>query len=395
MAMPTVERQHVMHHLLTTSRILIVDDSEMSRSVLRKICEHAGFKHIEAVANGVEALDAIRKRCPDLMFLDIEMPLMDGFALCDALRAEKLLGSMVIIMQTATDKPEIKARAFEVGVTDLLTKPVHPRETIARVLAHLERAMLRRESDERNRHIQEELEEAVILQNILLPREEVIDGIERDMKVDIAHYYHPASELAGDYISIRRVSQDRFAVISIDISGHGLTAALYAFSVHTLIEDAQLASHSPSYILAVLNTRLHDFMSAGKFATAFIAVIDTRHQYLDYAAAAAPPPILMRAGTPILLDTRGHLLGVDSAATYESHRLPYQSGDRLFIYSDALIESPNPQGDSMPIDEVVTILKASGTQARSAEHLKQMMDALYGNYTTKPTDDLSMMMCRL
>jgi sigma-B regulation protein RsbU (phosphoserine phosphatase) len=280
-------------------------------------------------------------------------------------------------------------------VTDLLTKPVHPRETIARALAHLERAYLRREGEERHRRIQEELEEAVILQNILLPREEVIDAIQQQMQVDIAHYYHPASELAGDYISIRRLTEDRFAIVSIDISGHGLTAALYAFSVHTLIEDAVLTTQTPAHVLTILNERLHDFMSAGKFATAFIAVIDTRHHYIDYAAAAAPPPILIGSEKPMLLDTRGHLLGVDNHARYQNHRLPYQVGDRLFIYSDALIESPNAQGVSMSTEEVVSHLCATERNAASATYLKNMMDALYGRYTPKPADDLSMIICRL
>ena len=189
--MPTLKEQAILNQAIRKSRILIVDDAATDRLILHSYCSKAGFSSVDEVTNGLEALDYIRRSPPDLMFLDVEMPMMDGITLCRALRDENLLQDMVVIMQTVSTKIELKAQAFEVGVTDLITKPLHSRETIARALAHLERRYLHKQRLETYALVQEEMEEAVILQSILLPQDAVVEAIGRDLHMDIAHYYHP------------------------------------------------------------------------------------------------------------------------------------------------------------------------------------------------------------
>jgi phosphoserine phosphatase RsbU/P len=389
--MPEKSRIQMREEILATTRILIVDDLKASRIQLHEFCKNAGFVHMAQVMDGAQALAHIRAHPTDLVLLDMVMPTLDGLALCEVLAAEKLLQSLMVIMLTASDNAEVKAQAFEVGVTDLITKPLVERETMARVMAHLERRYLQKRNDEHYRRMREEMNEAVMLQNILLPDDAVVEGIARDLQLDMAHYYHPARELAGDYISIRRLADDRVALISVDISGHGLTAALYAFSVHTLIEDALLMADTPAGVLCSLNSKLHGFMRVGKFATAWIAIIDTKLQVIDYAAAASPPPLLVTGGVPRLLATRGQLLGVDEVVHYENHRVAYQRGDMLFVYSDALVESPDARGATMQMEDVVRAMHADTRDAGG--HLRAVVADFYHRFTRTPEDDLSMMLC--
>ncbi len=386
-----MKRQQMRDEIRATSCILIVDDLESSRIMLHNFCADAGFVNLAQAANGQEALDYIRTHKVDLILLDMYMPHMNGLELCSVLAKERWLEKMIIIMQTASDNVEIKAQAFEEGVTDLIAKPLAARETMARVMAHLERRYLQRKTDEHYRRIQEELDEAVVLQNILLPHEAMVENIARELKLDVAHYYHPARELAGDYIAIRRLGDDRVALISVDISGHGVTAALYAFSVHILIEDILSAEHDPAQMLTMLNSKLHGFMRVGTFATAFIAIIDTKQRRIDYASAAAPPPMLLAAGEATWLNTRGQLLGVDAAADYETHSMRYQQGDVLFIYSDALVESLDAYGTSMREEDMERILRANSRDA--AGHLRAVLSDFYDRFTRQPDDDLSMIAC--
>ncbi len=118
-------------------RILVVDDDAGGRRLTRATLNKAGFDVVEA-ADGQLAIDAARAALPDLVLMDVSMPVMDGFAACAALRA--LPGGMrvPVVMLTGLDDVKSIARAFEAGATDFITKPIN-----WTILAHRVRYMLR------------------------------------------------------------------------------------------------------------------------------------------------------------------------------------------------------------------------------------------------------------
>jgi len=374
-------------------RILFVDDLAINRQMLRKFCLNAGFEQFEEASDGREALAIITQWKPDLVYLDMQMPVMNGLELCQELKRSNLLGDMVIIMQTIDPKTDFKVQAFAAGITDIIEKTLDPDITMARTMAHLERRYLKRRIEMDYRRIQSELRDAVALQNILLPTDALLASIQESCGLDIAHYYHPASELAGDYLSVRMLDAYRTAIISVDISGHGLTAALYAFSIHTLLEDALLATQKPCEVLAHLNEKLHAFMSTGKFATIFLGIVDTARSELHYAAAAAPPPILISNTKARMLDTKGHPLGIQAGSTYETQVISIEKGDQLFLYSDALLETPNAEGARMQESELVERLMKN-LNRDAAGIVKEVLVLFYNHYSRQPEDDLSILACK-
>ena len=105
--------------------VLVVDDEPQARSMLRLILVRAGFDVIEA-KDGYEALDEVARQIPDLMLLDIMMPGIDGFSVCEQIRANEETSSLpIIVLSAKTDAESIK-RGEEVGATRYLTKPVSP-----------------------------------------------------------------------------------------------------------------------------------------------------------------------------------------------------------------------------------------------------------------------------
>lgn len=388
-----MSNQTLQQELLRDTRILIVDDSKTARLMLRDFCEQAGFKHIADAADGKEALQKIEAERPALLLLDMEMPVMDGLGLCRELKKRNLMQDMVVVIQTASQSSEFKAQAFELGVADLISKPLDRRETTARIMAQLERHCLERRMEADYRRLQSELNDATMLQHIILPKEDLLESIRSAEGLDIAHYYHPATELGGDYLSVRRLEDGRIALICVDISGHGVTAALYAFSIHTLLEDEALTSQRPSDILTQLNSKLHGLMGMGKFATMFICIIDVAGGKFSYASAAAPPAVLWSKSGVRLLDTKGHLLGVQEHAEFDDYEIPYEKGDMLFLYSDALMETPNAAGQHMKETEIMKLI-SDKAGATSHEILKEVLVAFYVGYSRYPADDLSMLACR-
>jgi diguanylate cyclase (GGDEF)-like protein/PAS domain S-box-containing protein len=118
-------------------RILIVDDDASGRRLTRATLLRAGFEVIEA-NDGAQALESMRELLPDLVLMDVSMPVMDGFTCCGELR--KLPGGqrVPVVMMTGLDDVNSIERAFEVGATDFITKPINwP------ILAHRVRYMLR------------------------------------------------------------------------------------------------------------------------------------------------------------------------------------------------------------------------------------------------------------
>ena len=103
--------------------VLVADDDGTHRSVLQKILEESGFRVILA-PNGKEAIDQVAQFNPDVILLDVEMPEMDGFAVCKTIRAQKTDHEIPIFIITSRDDPESVERAYELGATDFLTKPI-------------------------------------------------------------------------------------------------------------------------------------------------------------------------------------------------------------------------------------------------------------------------------
>ena len=112
--------------------VLVVDDEPQARSMMRLILVRAGFDVLEA-KDGYEALDEVERKIPDLMILDIMMPGIDGFYVCEQLRADARTADLpIIVLSAKTDADSIK-RGKEVGATKYLTKPVSPDELTGHV----------------------------------------------------------------------------------------------------------------------------------------------------------------------------------------------------------------------------------------------------------------------
>ncbi|MEO9525890.1 response regulator transcription factor [Roseibium sp.] len=121
--------------------ILIVDDDPHIRGVIRIAAENAGMNTAEA-AGGQQALDMLRQLKPDLIVLDIGMPVMNGFHCCQRIRATS---RVPILFLTAHDEEIDRVLGFELGADDYVTKPFSPRELVLRIRAILGRGGSRRE----------------------------------------------------------------------------------------------------------------------------------------------------------------------------------------------------------------------------------------------------------
>jgi CheY-like chemotaxis protein len=106
-------------------RILVVDDSRVTREVIKLLLIAGDVTLVEAV-NGVEALRKVRSDPPDLVLADLQMPELDGYGLCEALRSDPRTRGVPVVILTSSRGDEILARARAAGAREVLHKPVQP-----------------------------------------------------------------------------------------------------------------------------------------------------------------------------------------------------------------------------------------------------------------------------
>jgi DNA-binding response OmpR family regulator len=105
--------------------VLVADDDNAVRQFVRTAIEQIGMEVCEA-SNGREVMQQFTLRHPDIIVLDVMMPVMDGFAACSKLRGESGGGQIPILMMTGLDDADAIARAYEHGATDFIAKPLNP-----------------------------------------------------------------------------------------------------------------------------------------------------------------------------------------------------------------------------------------------------------------------------
>lgn len=119
-------------------RILVADDDRMIRLIMRMLLEKEGYKVLEA-ENGAIAMETARRERPDLMFVDLQMPDMDGFQVLEMMRGDASLASIPVLVLTSETSSAVETRVLEMGAEDYVNKPFEPEVLLSRMRAAFRR----------------------------------------------------------------------------------------------------------------------------------------------------------------------------------------------------------------------------------------------------------------
>ncbi|MBP2231303.1 PP2C family protein-serine/threonine phosphatase [Azospirillum agricola] len=373
---------------LSDSRVLIVDDNEFNRKSLALVIRRAGISEIAFAGDGEEGLRAVDRFRPDLVLLDVDMPVMNGLEMCRALRRNATHEELPVLFQTALDSDEEQVRCFDAGGSDFISKPIRPGECVARVRHQLEKRKLFNDLAAYRERVQRELSHARAMQHSLLPESRRIAAVAERYGLILDAHFETSSELGGDFWGVYPLDDRRVGFLLIDFAGHGITAAINTFRLHTLIDRFPMEDAAPSQWLSRLNGALKDVLPTGQFATAFFGILDLATDTLTFAGAGAPNPVLGVGADLRLLDSAGLVLGASRRARYadQSHRLP--RGGFLFLYSDALIECGGEEHGPLG-QEAVPAFVRDALAVNRLHPLRPMLDRFYARTRQPLRDDLT------
>jgi signal transduction histidine kinase/serine phosphatase RsbU (regulator of sigma subunit) len=336
------------------STVLVVDDNADIRQYISE--NLSGQYRILEAENGQVGLDIAKQVRPDLIVTDVMMPVMDGYELCRKVRAHKQLQRTPIIMLTAKATDEMRVEGLEIGADEYLSKPFNVRELQVRV-----KNLLQIRGQEKQ--MRQSLEMAHKVQVSMLPLEmPQVQGLE------IASFCVPAREVGGDYFDFLtpRNGHTDIGVFIGDVSGKGMSAALYMTMTKGLVQAFGGDCESPRETLSLINRQFHRASASNAFLSLSYAKIDTVSKKMIFASAGHNPPILYSPsrGKVEMVKSPGMAIGLESKGLFDKvtqeTELQLDSGDILFFYTDGITEGMNERQEIYGEERLIDLIKANG-----------------------------------
>lgn len=346
-------------------RVLLVDDSADNRLLVETYLKRVGHL-VSSAVNGQEALDRFREGGIDLVLMDVQMPVMDGYSATRAMRRRE--------REQGLDHTPISALTHE--------------------LRQKNQELSRKQAD-----LEEDLRAAAAIQASLLPQ-----NLPHTPQVELCWEFVPCQTLGGDIFHALELAEGWLGLYILDVSGHGVPSALVTVSIHeTLLphsgvvvretaEDGRpLGITSPLQVARELD-RLYPLERFGKTFSIVYAVLHMATGRLTYVNAGHPPPFLLRTdGGRELLTPTGALIGLEGMLPFEEAQTILRPGDRLLLYTDGVTELQDPEdrflGEKRLLECVEKVRHFPW--AVGLRSLRQMIEEFANG--APPLDDLSLL----
>lgn len=335
--------------------VLIVDDTPANLRLLSQMLTEHGYQ-VRPVPDGSMALAAVQAEPPDLILLDIRMPGMNGYEVCERLKSDARTRDIPIIFISALDAIQDKVRAFAIGGEDYITKPFQVEEVLARVETHLTLRKLQKKLQDANRKMAQELALAGEVQTSFLPQD-----LPDYPGWQLTATLKPARETSGDFYDFIPLPDGRLGILVADVCDKGAGAALHMALCCTLIRTyAGDYPAEPEKVLNAVNRRIIQDLNTNFFITTFYAILDLVAGTLIYSNAGHPYPYLINPKdreNPNQLTITGMPVGIFRGQTWKRKKVKINPGDLLVLYTDGITEAQNESGAFLGEDRLLQSIR--------------------------------------
>jgi serine phosphatase RsbU (regulator of sigma subunit) len=340
--------------------ILVVEDDATLRELLSyRLADHCT---VMTAVDGVDALEKIGERRPDLIVCDVMMPRMDGFTLLDKLQEDRETRAIPFVFLTARTDEDARIKGLRLGVDDFITKPFDMEQLLSRTKRLLERVEVfsNRLDTQLGRDFSQRLMPTTLPE---VPSYELFVR------------YAPSQQGGGDFLDWQLLDDGRYFFAIGDVMGKGLQAKFYAYSflsyVRASLRTRLSETPRPADMMAHINTLLlSDQVLTETFASFLLLVWDPEAHTLTYSNAGHCRPLLVDADDAHLVEDSDLILGLTTDTAFEQHTLELKPETAFVAYTDGLLEQTTTDGGAIGEDGVCTL-------ARKAFHAHLSVDALW------------------
>lgn len=334
-------------------KVLMVDDQAMvCEAVRRMLADEEGIE-FHSLNNPSKAIETALEIKPTVILQDLVMPEVDGLTLVKFFRGKPETKEVPMIVLSSKEEPETKKRAFELGANDYMVKLPDKLEVIARIRYHSQGYINLLQRQKAQAALRAELEEAARYVRSLFP-----DPMENAI-VKTDWVFISSSDLAGDTFGYHDLDDDHFAIYLLDVTGHGVGAALHSVSAINVLRAQSLPGvdfKDPGAVLAGLNEAFDMDKHNQMYFTLWYGVYHKPTRVLKFSSGGHPPAMLITdpasPGKSLKqLATPGMVIGGMPGAPFSTESVEVPSGSKLYVFSDGVYEIDYRDGSGMMTEE--------------------------------------------
>lgn len=372
--------------------ILIADDNMSDRMILTAIVKKMGHTVLSA-SDGVEAVEQFKEHNPDIILLDVMMPNMNGQEAAVEIKKIAAEDMVPIIFLTSLQDAHDLAACLESGGDDFLSKPYNPVILTAKINAFIRMLKMHKILQQQKDVITENAEHLLNEQQVARA---VYDNVAHSGCLDLPNFkslLSPFSVFNGDVLLAARKPSGSVHVLLGDFTGHGLPAAIGAMPLAEIFYGMTAKGFLMEEILREINNKLKTILPVGYFCCACMANLSFRKKEIEVWMGGLPDYYLYRKNENEVEHIQStHLpLGVLSTQAFDAatQTLSFEDGDKLFMWSDGIIESRNDNGDLFGEERLKQIFAKNQDRAHLFDEIVESVNHFTGE--SGKDDDTTML----
>ncbi len=380
-------------------KIMVVDDEldlePLIRQKFRRQIKEGTYDFVFA-HNGLEALTRLIEQ-PEIRLIlsDINMPEMDGLTLLTKLKELNNPWLKTVIVSAYGDMENIRT-AMNRGAFDFLTKPISFDDleiTINKTVNEIIQVWKSSREHDQLISIQQDLQTAREIQLAILPK--IFPPFPERTQFSISASMIAAKEVGGDFFDFFMIDDERLGFVIGDVSGKGVTAAIFMAVSRTLIRATAIKGISTDECMTYVNRLLCSESVSCMFVTVFYGILNTTNGEIEYVNAGHNPPYVLSDSTVRQVEmTGGTILGCLEDFEYRSKKLQMKPNDLLFLFTDGVTEAFNMEEEMYEEERLVDFLRAH--ESHPIEEIVKELNQSVSEFSagTPQSDDITLLAIR-
>jgi len=369
--------------------VLVADDEPVTRVLLFGALKDA--YHVVSAVDGQDALQKFHSEQPDILLLDVQMPVLDGCTVCERIRAEEGEDNRVpILLMSSQNDEDLVLSGLARGADDFVFKPISQRVLLSKIRAQL---LSKSSRDD----IAAQRERLLALQQETAREHFAASAVLRNIP-GRAELNHPSIRTMltamggfdGDVALVSKLPRGNLRIMVCDVVGHGLPAALGTVPIAVLFYSTARQGMELGAAMLEINRQLCGILPVGLFAAAAAFEVDPSGATLRVWNGGIPDLVLRRRDSTALVRfaSENIPIGITPQESCSIQMAEVAAGDILFVMSDGVIEARDFQGEMFGIDRVLSVL---GSERPVDELFDELRSALLHHAQGRQDDDITLL----